>query len=135
VGDDPVQHLPLLQVLAEQAHGHLGDREGIACVAPEVRRRRRVRLLADVAQLQVGDGKRGRRTGLLRCRVHHHRHRHVVEHTSLEQEHLAPTRLFGRRPDQLDRDRQPVCDVTQRECGPGGRRGDDVVPARVPDLG
>ena len=68
-----------------------------------------------------------------RRRVHHHRRVHAVERAAFEHEDLAAAALFGRRADDRDRDAELVDERREREPGADGGRGDDVVPARVPD--
>ena len=57
------------------------------------------------------------------------------EGAAFEHEHLAPAALLGRRAEHADRQAELVGHRGQRQAGPDGGGGDDVVPAGVPDVG
>ena len=66
--------------------------------------------------------------------MQHHRGGDVVERSGLEQQHFSAARFLGGRPEQHHRQPELVGHLGQRQRGADRGRGDDVVPAGMPDL-
>ncbi len=128
-----MHHLAGYQLLAQQSDRHLRDRDGIGRIEPKIRSDGGVRLASDVADGHLRQRQRARPGDVERTGVQHHRRGDVVERARLQQQSLAAARLLGGGADQHDREVQFVGDVGQRERGADRGRGDDVVPAGVPD--
>ena len=59
----------------------------------------------------------------------------LVEAAPLEHQDLPAAALLGRRAEDTDRDGEVVRELGQGKAGADGARRDDVVPARMADLG
>ena len=69
------------------------------------------------------------------CGVDHHGRVDALEGAPLGQEHLAAAALLGGRPHDDDPPAELLRERRGGEAGAQARRGDDVVPAAVADLG
>jgi hypothetical protein len=94
-----------------------------------------MRLATHVTDRDLGQRQRPCAGDVERSGVQHHRGADVVEGAGLEHQHLAAAGLLGGCTEQHDGQAQLTCDVGQRERGTDRRGRDDVVTARVPDLG
>ncbi len=119
-GHDAVDLVARLEVLAKQAHGHLGDRDRIGGVHAEVRRKRRVRVLAVEPVAALAARQRGEDVALERAGVHHHREMHAVEGALLGHEDLAAPAFLGRRAVDTYRDPEVVRQPCEADAGADG---------------
>ena len=106
-----------------------------AALTPRIRCDRRVRFLAAVVDDRFGQRQRAGRGDVGRPGMHHHRRRNVVENPGPQHQLFAATGLFGGRAQQRHPQPQFVRYLCQRQRGAHRRRRNDVVAARVPDLG
>ena len=135
VGDDAVHHLPGRQLLPQQPDGHLRDGHRVGGVDSQIRRDGGMRFLAAVVHDHLGQRQRAGPGDVGRPGMHHHRHGDVVERPGLQHQCLAAAGLLGGSSQQRHRQAQVVGHLGQRQRGAHRRRGDDVVAARVADLG
>ena len=135
VGDDAVSHLAGRELLAQQPDRHLRHGDRVGGVDAQVRRDRRVRLPAEVGDLDLGQCQRARARDVDRARVQHHRGGDVVERSGLEQQHFSAAGLLGGGAEQHDRQAQVVGHLGQRQRRADRRGRDDVVAAGMSDAG
>ena len=115
---------------AERLHAR-GER-----ARPVPRRERRVRRLALEGEVEAGARQRDVRQEIAIERVEHHRRVDAAEDARLEQRDLAAAAFLGGRADELDRALEPRgVEACSARKAPSAPRGDQVVAARVPDLG
>ena len=134
LGDHAVHLVARRQLLAQQADRHLGHGQRVLRVDPLPGRGRSVRLAPGEGHVEVGHGEAGRQA-LGRPGVDHHRRVHAGEGAALEHEDLAAAALLGRRAEHADGEPEVVGHLGQRQAGPDGGRGDDVVAAGVAHVG
>ena len=123
------------ELLTQQADGHLRDGQGVLRIDPLPGRRRGVGLASREVGLVVRHGEADAREVFRRPGVHHHGRVDAREGATLEHQHLAAPALLGRRAEHAHAEPEVVRHGGQRQPGPDSRGGNDVVPARVPDVG
>ena len=100
--DNTVNAVGRTDVLPEQPDGGLRHRQRVGGVNPPLREGRSMRLLAGVADLEVGSGDNGQLDHVRGGRVHHHGGIDARKCAALEEEDFAPTTFLGRRTDHAD---------------------------------
>jgi hypothetical protein len=135
VGDDPVDLVEVVDVLAEQSHAHLGHGEGVEGVDAQLGIGGGVRLLARVTDAELL-GRDHRPVGNVeRRRVGHHGQVGAGEGAPVQEQDLSAAALLGGGAHHRDGQTDVVGHGGQGQGGPhrGGR--DHVVAAGVADLG
>ena len=99
VGDDAVDAVAVLDVLAEGVDGGKRDDEGVEGVYAGFRAGRGVRLPAEVLHVQLDAGQRPREDGVARAGVEEHGRVQVVEGAAARHDRLAAVDLLRRRAD------------------------------------
>lgn len=132
---DPVHLVEGVEVLAQESDGDLGHRQRICRVDTPFGIRGGVRLLAVVADLEMGHGQAVDVDAFLRAGVDHHGGVDAVKRAPVQHQDLAATALLGRCAQYPDGDTQVVCDRRQSHARAGSGSGDDVVAAGVADPG
>src|SRR5262249_33755216 len=136
LGDHAVQARLRSQLLAHliERHEELDHRVERVDAAP--RPRRRMRRLAEELALDLDDPEARPPHERAAAAVDHHRRIHVAEDAGLHQPDLPGAALLGRRADHDDPavERQRAERRGDRGARAAAGRGDDVVPAGVPDV-
>ena len=123
------------QLLAQEADGHLCDRQGVLRIDPFPGRGRCVGLASAEVDVVVGHGEAGGRQALGRPGVHHHGGVDAGEGAAFEHEDLAAAALLGGGAEHADGEPELVGHGGQGQPGPDRGGGDDVVTAGVADVG
>ena len=107
----------------------------VSALLPAMRRSSRVRWDPLVSHGDAHAAQRGMRQNIAIERVKHHRRVDAFEHAGLQQLDLSASAFFGGRADDLHRPWQGVRMTGEREERAHGTARDQIVPARVTDLG
>src|SRR6202030_688469 len=101
VSDDSVDSISRMNMLAQQANRGLRHHQRVGCVYSKLGKRRGVRLLAGVLDLELADRDKRRNRHIDRRRMRHHREMRARKRAALEQQDLAArvTYLLSRRTD------------------------------------
>ncbi len=126
-------------LLAQQPDGDLAQHRGVRGVHGQVRGCRRMRGLSGERRLVpahgLGAGARRVIGQAVLDGMDHQGQADAVERAAFQQQDLAAAVLLGRRSDGLQRDAQFVHVGPQGKGGRDRGAGDQVVPARVSDVG
>ena len=137
VGDDAVDAVGRVDVLAQQADGRLGDGQRVRGVDAAFGKGRGVGFLARVGHVEHGAGDDGRVDHVHRGGMDHHGRMHVRERAPLQQQNLAArvADFFRGGAEYADGQTHVVGHCGRGERGADRGRGNDVVAAGVADTG
>ena len=133
LGDDAVNAIGGLDVLAQQTNTHLGHGDGIGGVDAILRKRRSMSGFAVIVHIEMAHREAVHPVRFAGRRVHHHGGMNTVEHAGVEHHDLAAAPFFGGGSKYRDGDPEVVRQCRQCQPRPHRRRCDDVVPAGMTD--
>ena len=129
---DPIRRA---NMLPQQSQRRLRDGQRVRRIHAQLRKRRRMRFLSCALYLEHRRRDNLRPQHVERRRMHHHRCVDPIEPAPLQHQNL-PARVahfFCRRPDHADRQPHLIRHLRRGQRRAHRRRGNDVVPARMPN--